>query len=83
MEENSSACYRVIKVLGDKGMGAVAAQDLSAGHSIIRELPFMMSINLPLSIYGTTRHNELNSRFCKLFSKSSAVIPDLQPCKPS
>ena len=55
MEENSSACYRVIKVLGDKGMGAVAAQDLSAGHSIIREQPFMMSINLPLKTYSVTK----------------------------
>ena len=43
MPGNPNPCYRVIKVPGDKGMGAVAAQDLRAGHSIIRDLPFRMS----------------------------------------
>ena len=38
MEGNSNACcYRVIKVPGDKGMGAVAAEDLRAGHCVVRE----------------------------------------------
>ena len=37
MAADSNACYRVIKVPGDKGMGAVAAKDLRAGHCIIRE----------------------------------------------
>ena len=37
MEGNSNACYRVIKVPGDKGMGAVAAKALRAGHCIVRE----------------------------------------------
>ena len=37
MAVNSNACYRVIKVPGDKGMGAVAVKDLCANHCIVRE----------------------------------------------
>ena len=33
----NTCCYRVIKVPGDKGMGAVACKDLRAGHCIVRE----------------------------------------------